>query len=137
MEVSEASLVCTALIFGNSPTKDCGPCSSNYIAINGPYDACVTRCRCIRAGALIHCRTSKHLRVVSTDSYQAHPMASNHLNREYHSSTPDTSWSCDITYIHSDRRFMYHIIGRQNEESAIADLVVHVLKKALIRKGNC
>lgn len=36
---------------------------------------------------------------VTTDSNHNHPVAPNHLNREFQVDTPDTVWASDITYI--------------------------------------
>jgi len=44
---------------------------------------------------------------VTTDSNHNHPVAPNHLNREFQVDTPDTVWASDITYIWTCQGWLY------------------------------
>jgi putative transposase len=44
---------------------------------------------------------------VTTDSRHSHPVAENHLNRDFTTSAPNTIWVSDITYIWTREGWMY------------------------------
>lgn len=78
---------------------------------------------------------------VTTDSNHNHPVAPNHLNREFQVDTPDTVWASDITYIWTCQGWLYlavvldlfsrKVVGWSLQATMTADLVKEALVMAV------
>ena len=81
---------------------------------------------------------------VTTDSSHDHPVAPNHLNREFQVDTPDTVWASDITYIWTCQGWLYlavvldlfsrKVVGWSLQATMTADLVKDALAMAVGRR---
>jgi len=81
---------------------------------------------------------------VTTDSNHDHPVAPNHLNREFQVDTPDTVWASDITYIWTCQGWLYlavvldlfsrKVVGWSLQATMTADLVKEALAMAVGRR---
>lgn len=81
---------------------------------------------------------------VTTDSKHDHPIAPNHLNREFKVDTPDKVWASDITYIWTCQGWLYlavvldlfsrKVIGWSLQATMTADLVKEALAMAVGRR---
>ena len=49
----------------------------------------------------------RRLRVVTTDSKHAHPVAPNVLERDFEAAAPNQKWLADITYVRTDEGWLY------------------------------
>lgn len=78
---------------------------------------------------------------VTTDSNHNHPVAPNHLNREFQVDTPDTVWASDITYIWTCQGWLYlavvldlfsrKVVGWSLQATMTAELVKDALAMAV------
>ena len=79
--------------------------------------------------------------VVTTDSKHTLPIADNILNRQFNPNTPNTAWTSDITYVHTETGWLYlaavmelysrKIIGWSMGPSMPSNLVCSALQMAL------
>ncbi len=81
---------------------------------------------------------------VTTDSKHDHPIAPNHLNREFQVNTPDKVWASDITYIWTCQGWLYlavvldlfsrKVVGWSLQATMTAELVKEALAMAVGRR---
>jgi transposase InsO family protein len=81
---------------------------------------------------------------VTTDSKHDHPIAPNHLNREFVVDIPDKVWASDITYIWTCQGWLYlavildlfsrKVVGWSLQATMTADLVTEALAMAVGRR---
>jgi len=81
----------------------------------------------------------------TTDSAHTQPIASNVLDRQFQSNTPNRKWAGDITYIPTDEGWLYlagvidlhsrRIVGWSMADHMQTDLVADALKMALSRRS--
>jgi len=86
-------------------------------------------------------RAQKRRRVSTTDSAHAHAPAPNTLDRRFEARAPDRKWVADITYIPTEKGFMYlatvmdlfsrRIVGWSVSESLETSVVLEALDRAL------
>lgn len=86
----------------------------------------------------------KQRKVRTTDSKHSFPIAHNLLNRQFQSSTPNTKWVADITYIPTREGWLYlaavmdlysrKIVGWSMNAQITADLVENALRMALYER---
>lgn len=55
----------------------------------------------------IKSRITPRFKPRTTDSTHRHPVAHNHLDRNFHAAAPNAVWLCDITYIPTAQGFLY------------------------------
>jgi putative transposase len=55
----------------------------------------------------LHSRKRRRLRVVTTDSRHAHPVAPNVLQRDFKADAPNRKWLADMTYVPTDEGWLY------------------------------
>jgi transposase InsO family protein len=89
-------------------------------------------------------RRKRRLRVVTTDSRHANPVAPNLLNQEFQADAPDQKWCCDITYIPTQGGWLYlaivldlfsrKIVGWAMASHMQQTLVHDALNMALVRR---
>jgi len=91
---------------------------------------------------------SKHRRKykVTTDSEHSHPIAPNHLNRDFSVGLPDMTWLSDITYIPTDEGWLYlaatmdlysrKIIGWSMDRTMTRKLVCDALEMGIKRRNS-
>lgn len=82
----------------------------------------------------------------TTDSNHAHPVAPNHLRREFAVSAPNRVWVGDITYLRTTQGWLYlavfidlfsrRVVGWQLSERIDAKLVCDALQAAMIMRGK-
>jgi transposase InsO family protein len=102
--------------------------------------------RLMRADGLVARR--KKRRIVTTDSAHAHPIAPNHLNRQFDVNgvrALNRVWVSDITYIPTAEGFLFlavvldlasrRVIGWSMQETLEADLALAALRMAIERRG--
>ena len=87
---------------------------------------------------------ARKFRVTTTDSNHDHPVAENHLNRDFTADAPNQKWATDITYIHTDEGFIYlagvidlysrKIVGWSMKDNLHTDLCVEALEMALANR---
>jgi putative transposase len=101
-----------------------------------------------QAGSLMHrleLRVESRRRFkVTTDSKHDHPIAPNHLNREFQVDVPDKVWASDITYIWTCQGWLYlavvldmfsrKVVGWSLQATMTADLVMEALAMAVGRR---
>lgn len=83
----------------------------------------------------------RRFRVVTTDSKHSHPIAPNHLARDFEPSKPNQKWSADITYIPTREGWLYlavildlfsrRVVGWSMDERMPTDLTLGALRMAL------
>ena len=88
----------------------------------------------------IRAKTSRRLRVTTTDSNHSHPVAENLVNREFTPSRKNELWVADITYIPTHEGWLYlaavedlytrQIVGWSMSERIDSRLVVDALEMA-------
>jgi putative transposase len=81
---------------------------------------------------------------VTTDSKHDHPIAPNHLNREFQVDTPDKVWTSDITYVWTCQGWLYlavvldlfsrKVVGWSLQATMTAELVKEALAMAVGRR---
>lgn len=77
----------------------------------------------------------------TTDSAHSRPIASNALNRDFSTKTPDSVWCTDITYVRTDSGFVYLavvldlatrlVVGWSMQRNMETSLVMNALSNAL------
>lgn len=77
----------------------------------------------------------------TTDANHPHPIAPNHLDRDFKADLPDQKWVCDITYIWTDQGWLYlaavmdlcsrRIVGWAMADHLRAELATTALSSAL------
>ena len=82
----------------------------------------------------------------TTDSSHAHPVAPNHLSREFAVSAPNRVWVGDITYLRTTQGWLYlaviidlfsrRVVGWQLSERIDAKLVCDALQAAMFMRGK-
>ena len=87
---------------------------------------------------------SKHRRVITTKRDEAHPIAANILNRDFHAESPNRKWVTDITYIPTKQGWLYFavildlylrmVVGWSMSGTCDGKLVEHALEHALTRR---
>jgi len=101
-----------------------------------------------QAGSLMRrlklCVESRRRFKVTTDSNHDHPVAPNHLNRDFQVDTPDTVWASDITYIWTCQGWLYlavvldlfsrKVVGWSLQATMTAELVKEALAMAVGRR---
>ena len=55
----------------------------------------------------LRCRRRRAFRVVTTDSTHEHPIAPNHLARDFEATAPNQKWLADLTYIPTAEGWLY------------------------------
>jgi transposase InsO family protein len=80
----------------------------------------------------------------TTDSNHPHPVAANLLDRQFHASSANTRWTCDITYLWTAQGWLYlavvmdlfsrKIVGWNMTEHLRSELVSDALRMALRRR---
>jgi len=86
----------------------------------------------------------KRSRVRTTKRDEAHPVAPNLLNREFHAEEPNRKWVTDITYIPTKQGWLYvaaildlysrMVVGWSMSGNCDEKLVEHALEQALARR---
>jgi transposase InsO family protein len=87
---------------------------------------------------------SKRRRVITTKRDEAHPVALNLLNRDFHAEEPNRKWVTDITYIPTKQGWLYlavildlysrMVVGWSMSGICDEKLVEHALEHALARR---
>ena len=87
---------------------------------------------------------SKRRRVITTKRDEAHPVALNLLNRDFHAEEPNRKWVTDITYIPTKQGWLYlavildlysrMVVGWSMSGNCDGKLVEHALEHALARR---
>jgi putative transposase len=106
---------------------------------------CKTR-RLMREDGLVSKRTPKMRAVTTTDSNHDHPIAENVLQRQFAQSEPNRAWVSDITYIRTQRGFVYlaivmdlysrRIIGWHVSDTMTQELTIRAVWMAWTRRGR-
>lgn len=91
----------------------------------------------------LHVKSRRRFKV-TTDSKHDHPVAPNHLNREFQVDDPDQVWASDITYIWTCQGWLYlavildlfsrKVVGWSLQATMTADLVTEALTMAVGRR---
>lgn len=89
----------------------------------------------------IRSKRKRRFRVVTTDSKHSHPVAENHLARNFEPSKPNQKWSADITYIPTKEGWLYlavildlfsrRVVGWSMDETMPTELTLRALRMAL------
>ncbi len=103
-----------------------------------------TVAKLMRAHGIV-ARTRRRFRVQTTDSRHDHPVAPNHLNRQFAQAQPNRVWVSDITYVPTGEGWLYlaavldlcsrKIVGWSMAEHLEARLVIDALEMALVRRS--
>jgi putative transposase len=77
----------------------------------------------------------------TTDSAHAHPIAPNHLDRDFTADAPNRKWTCDISYVPTEQGWLYlaavmdvfsrRIVGWSMRDHLKGELVSEALQMAL------
>jgi transposase InsO family protein len=101
--------------------------------------------RLMKEDGMVAKRTPRYRRIATTNSAHDHPVAENLINRDFTPAAPNTVWSWDITYIRTQRGFVYlaivmdlysrRIIGWHVAEHITQRLTIVALWKAWKHRG--
>jgi len=91
--------------------------------------------------AQIKARVRRRFVPRTTDSAHTHPVAANHLDRDFAADAPDRKWACDITYVPTDQGWLYlavvldlysrKVVGWSMRDHLKAELVSEALRMAI------
>lgn len=100
--------------------------------------------RLMRAAGL-RSKTKRRFRIKTTDSNHDHPIAPDLLGRDFSASAPNQVWVSDITYIPTDKGWLYlasimdlfsrKIVGWSMGSTLHATIVVDALRMAIDQRG--
>lgn len=93
----------------------------------------------------IRSKRKRRFRVATTDSKHAHPIAGNHLARDFEPSKPNQKWSADITYIPTKEGWLYlavildlfsrRVVGWSMDDTMPTELTLRALRMALEKRN--
>lgn len=107
------------------------------------------RCGRNRVARLMHIhglrsKTRRRFRVKTTDSNHDHPIAPDHVDRQFHAEAPNRVWVSDMTYIRTDEGWLYlavtmdlfsrRVVGWSMAPTMHAKVVVDALQMAIDRR---
>lgn len=101
--------------------------------------------RLMKAGEM-RPKTKRKFRVKTTDSKHNHPIAPDHLGRDFTTDGPNQAWASDITYIPTDEGWLYlastmdlfsrRIVGWSMSSTLHATVAIDALQMGIDQRGS-